>query len=575
MILSGSIRKLSLTRGIALTQIWNVLNRTERRKLKWQLLLNIVLNVVDVLSVAFTLWLIKELLGEHSHLKILADTERIVRAHAPLFILALLMLLALKNLALYQIKAQQYRFNYQVSLRLAEEQLFDSLNSNYADFIDTDSAAHIYKIGQQPIEFAQYLLTAFQQIIIQSVLVAMVLIAVVIYNPLVLLLLILFLLPPVLLSNVLIKKKTETIRQNNRVKSEKSIQHLKEFLNGYVEHHIFNTSRYMADRYLFYQNELNASLGNLQTIQALPAHLFEVFAVAAVFIVLLTTRSDPSGEVSKLIPVGAFMAATYKVVPGLLNMIKARGQINAYRYLLQTNSNIKQQPINDNDSKPADAFREIAFHNITFRHPRKQVFHEFSAVLKAGEFVGLQGPSGKGKSTLVNLLLGFHLPETGVILWNGKPTNTASMRQIRQHISYVKQQPYFIHDTLLKNIVPSNEPVDMQRLYTAMAASGADKLMRQFPEGLRKVITENGGNLSGGQRQRIVLARALYKPFDLLILDEPFSELDETAELEILEQLQELTNFGKTILLITHNQNSLQFCNRIINLHEIRSLSYT
>lgn len=572
MILSGSIGKLSL-KGIALKQIWNVLNYTERRKLKAQLLLNIVLNVVDVLSVAFTLWLIKELLGEHSHLKILAETERIVRARAPLFILALLMLLALKNLALYQIKAQQYRFNYQVSLRLAEEQLFDSLQSNYADFINTDSAAHIYKIGQQPIEFAQYLLTAFQQIIIQSVLVGMVLIAVVVYNPLVLLLLILFLLPPVLLSNVLIKKKTETIRQNNRVKSEKSIQHLKEFLNGYVEHHIFNTSRYMADRYLFYQNELNASLANLQTIQALPAHLFEVFAMAAVFIVLLTTRSDPSGEVSKMIPIGAFMAATYKVVPGLLNLIKAKGQINAYRYLLQTNKDLKEQPMSDN--KPADAFREIAFHNITFRHPKKQVFQEFSAVLKAGEFVGLQGPSGKGKSTLVNLLLGFHLPETGVILWNGKPTNSSSMRQIRQRISYVKQQPYFIHDTLLKNIVPSNQPIDMQRLYTAMAASGADKLLKQFPEGLRKVITENGGNLSGGQRQRAVLARALYKPFDLLILDEPFSELDEAAELEILEQLQELTNLGKTILLITHNQNSLQFCNRIINLHEVRSLSYT
>ena len=573
MILPTGINKLRLPKRIVLKQIWNVLNHNERRKLQWQLMLNIVLNVIDVLSVAFTLWLMKELLGEHSHLKLLASTEKIIFAHAPVFILALLMMLALKNVALYFLKAQQYQFNYQVSLRLAEEQLFESLNSTFADFTDTNTAAHIYKIGQQPIEFGQYLLTAFQQIIVQSVLVGIVLITIAIYNPIVLLLLLVFLLPPMLLSNAIIKKKAEAIRQNNRVKSEKSIQHLKEFLNGYVEHHIFNTSRYMADRYLFYQNQLNTSLASLQTIQALPTHLFEVFAVAAVFIVLLTTRSDVSGSVSRMVPVGAFMAATYKVVPGLLNIIKARGQIKAYSFLLQNNKEIKPQPVADN--KPAEIFQEIIFHNITFKHPKKTVFHEFTAAIRAGEFVGLQGPSGRGKSTLINLLLGFHQPESGEIIWNGKRTDKVLMQQIRQRISYVKQQTFFVHDTLLKNIVPTNEKVDMHRLCRAMAISGADKLINQFPEGLQKVITENGGNLSGGQRQRIVLARALYKSFDLLILDEPFSELDKTSEYEILEQLQQFISMGKSILLITHNQDSLQFCNRIINLHEARSLSYT
>src|SRR5206468_10028260 len=83
----------------------------------------------------------------------------------------------------------------------------------------------------------------------------------------------------------------------------------------------------------------------------------------------------------------------------------------------------------------------------------------------------------------------------------------------------------------------------------------------------QKVIRENGKNISGGQRQRIALARALYKDFDLLILDEPFSELDADSEKELLHLLRELAAEGKIILLITHNESSLQYCNKIIRLH--------
>jgi len=93
-------------------------------------------------------------------------------------------------------------------------------------------------------------------------------------------------------------------------------------------------------------------------------------------------------------------------------------------------------------------------------------------------------------------------------------------------------------------------------------------MLAEFPEGIETITRENGKNISGGQRQRIMLARALYHDFDLLILDEPFGELDDQSEQCILKKLQLLAQQGKMILFITHNKASLYYCNKIISLHE-------
>jgi ABC-type bacteriocin/lantibiotic exporter with double-glycine peptidase domain len=95
------------------------------------------------------------------------------------------------------------------------------------------------------------------------------------------------------------------------------------------------------------------------------------------------------------------------------------------------------------------------------------------------------------------------------------------------------------------------------------------QMVRSFSHGVDTVITENGKNLSGGQRQRFILARALYRDYDLLILDEPFSELDRAAETEMLKQLRILANNGKIILLITHNTDAFSFCNKKIQLDDL------
>ena len=135
-------------------------------------------------------------------------------------------------------------------------------------------------------------------------------------------------------------------------------------------------------------------------------------------------------------------------------------------------------------------------------------------------------------------------------------------------MAYVRQQTFFIHDTLLRNITLEESGHDQKKLDYAIQTSGLDTFIAQYPEGLDKMIMENGKNISGGQQQRISIARALYRNADLILLDEPFNELDETSEISLLEHFRELAQQGKLIILITHNKKSLSYCTKIISLDE-------
>ena len=203
---------------------------------------------------------------------------------------------------------------------------------------------------------------------------------------------------------------------------------------------------------------------------------------------------------------------------------------------------------------------------MSFSYNGQPLLHKTNLDVKQGELVGLTGLSGKGKTTLINLLLGFLDPSHGEIRINNLPVTMAGRQLYWKNTSYVKQQPFLVHDSILKNITLYDGPFDADRLKHATGDAGLDTLLTQLPEGLNTVITENGKNISGGQRQRIALARALYKDPGLLLLDEPFNEMDEASEQRLMQLLQRLAEKGKLIIIVTHDTKSLSYCNKIISL---------
>jgi ABC-type multidrug transport system fused ATPase/permease subunit len=474
-----------------------------------------------------------------------------------------------KNWLGYLITRFQHHFFYGVASRLSKRNILHYLKDEYIKFVNVDSSVHIRRVSQQPIEFSHYILNNVQQIISQSLLISFTIGAILIYQPLLFFLLLLVLLPPIIILAYFIKRKSKQVREQTKTASEKSIQYLQESLAGFIESNIYDKRSFLADRYAGYQQQLNNNIATQQTLQGLPARLVEIFAIFGFFILVLVNKWAVHGAVVDVLTIGVFITAAYKIIPGIIKILNSMGQIKTYEFTLNDLLAVKEPDALQKAGtlNIVEPISSIRFHNVCFSYADQPVVAGISFDVYAGDFVGLSAASGSGKTTIINLLLGFLTPQSGYIYIDGKQTDTHKRQQYWKKIAYVKQQNYFIHDTILKNItLTDDQEYDTAKLEEAISFCGLVPLLAGYPEGINKIVRENGKNLSGGQRQRIALARALYHDFDVLIMDEPFGEMDQQAEEAILTQLKQLTAQGKIIFFITHNIASLSHCNKIIPL---------
>lgn len=487
-------------------------------------------------------------------------THLLAKADVIIVTAVFLVLFCVKNIIAVRLSKSQYLFVYGVASRLSEKNITDYLQGDYRQYASIDSSIHIKQISQVPIEFGHYVLANFQQIIAQGVLILFTVGGILWYSPLLFFLLLLLLFPPVMLLGWFIKHRLSRVRAQIKVNSIQVIQYLQEALAGYVESNLYQSNRFLAGRYYHQQKQMNHHLATQQHLQGVSSRFMEIFVITGFFILILINRWLGSSTAIDLFMVSVFITAAYKIIPGAVKIMNSLGQIKTYRFTLDS---LIDETAYIATNTAARKINTIRFDRIGFKYKEHQLLNGFNAEIIPGDFVGISGISGSGKTTLISLLLGFLQQDTGAILFNNQTLDAAGRRSFWPRIAYVKQQGYFINDTLLKNILLSDEQPDEQRLARALNISGLDTFLNDHEEHIQKTIDEHGKNISGGQRQRIMLARALYSNFDLLILDEPFSEMDKKAEQAILCRLKQLSDAGAMIILITHNPGSLSVCNKI------------
>jgi ABC-type bacteriocin/lantibiotic exporter with double-glycine peptidase domain len=499
-----------------------------------------------------------------------SDTEKNIfhntyfgTSNSLVLIVIFFLLFSIKNWFGYYVSSLQRHFFFNVASRLSKRNIKHYINENYSQFVNIGSAAQIRKISQQPVEFSNYILVNLQQVISQGILIFFTIVAILTYHPSLFLLLFLLLLPPVVGLGYFIRRRLKSIRGEIKVTSEKALQHLQESLAGYVENNIYNSADFFIDRYYSYQEKLNTNIATQQALQGLPARMIEVFAILGFLILLAVNKfASPSLNID-LLEIGIFMAAAYKIIPGIVKILSSVGQIKAYDFTLTDllpASTPKQKP-----SVKYESINMIRFEGVKFQYGNQQSIQKMCFEINEGDFVGVSGKSGVGKTTMIHLLLGFLTPNEGSISFNYAIADEAIRQSFWNRVSYVKQQQFIFNDTIANNICLSNE-VDEDKLAEVVEFCGLANLLKQYHKGIHQLLTENGKNISGGQRQRIILARALYHDFDLLILDEPFNEMDEVSEKRILNKLATLTKSGKIVMLITHDELGLTFCNKIISI---------
>ncbi|HSC39661.1 MAG TPA: ABC transporter ATP-binding protein, partial [Chitinophagaceae bacterium] len=473
---------------------------------------------------------------------------------------------SLKNYAGYQVNKAQYHFFYGIASRISHNNLLRYFEGSFTDYTGIDSSVHVKQISLQPLECCQFVLAGLQQAFTEIVLILLTITAILLFNAQLFLLLMLLLLPPFVLVSWLTKKKLQSARLYLKTSREKMWQHVHESIAAFVESNIYDKNLFFTRRYSESQDTLNQYQSTLHAMQGMPARMTEVFAVFGLMaLIAIGNYSGTLHNATQVVTLGAFTAAAYKLIPGIARLLNLAGQVQTYSFTLQ--GLVKKGPAQTAETTAAetDPITTVDCRNIHFHYNRNEIIRGLNLQLRKGDFIGIQGDSGKGKTTLLNIIAGFLSPGSGEVLFNGAPADEADTRRRWKRMAYVKQQPFIMHDTILANIILDTGGYDRQRLQSALAAAGLEPFLLKQPAGIHTILSENGRNISGGQRQRIALARALYKEADLYLLDEPFSELDEASETSLLQHFAGLARQGKLVLLVTHNKKSLSYCTQVVS----------
>ncbi|MBK8992493.1 MAG: ABC transporter ATP-binding protein [Gammaproteobacteria bacterium] len=213
----------------------------------------------------------------------------------------------------------------------------------------------------------------------------------------------------------------------------------------------------------------------------------------------------------------------------------------------------------------------LCMEGVCFAYDERRVLDDLSLEIPAGQLVTLIGPSGAGKTTVVDLLIGLIRPDAGRITLDGTPLDSMDIKQWRRSIGYVPQETLLLHESIAHNVSLGDRELSQADIEHALRAAGAWDFVSALPEGMHSSVGERGGRLSGGQRQRIVIARALVRRPQLLILDEATSALDAESAEAVRQTLERLRG-SLTILTITHESGLVDIADRVYRLESGRAV---
>jgi ATP-binding cassette, subfamily B, bacterial PglK len=300
-----------------------------------------------------------------------------------------------------------------------------------------------------------------------------------------------------------------------------------------------------------------------------------------VVVVLLMSRQQQS--FTQLIPmIGVMALAGYRLLPAVQALYSQLNNISTNRYAMEEITEefaeldpaASGRPAGLNVQVVENALpllsRAIEVQNLTFQYPaaEKPVLQGLSFSIPANSSFAITGRTGSGKSTLVDLLLGLHMPTRGDILVDGVALGEGNLSSWRRQVGYVPQDIYLLDDTIARNIAFGLPPahIDRERLRdAARRAQILDFIESELPEGFESKVGERGVRISGGQRQRIGLARALYLRPNVLVLDEATSALDAETENALVDALEELHG-NLTMIVVAHRLSTIERCDYRLHL---------
>ncbi len=269
----------------------------------------------------------------------------------------------------------------------------------------------------------------------------------------------------------------------------------------------------------------------------------------------------------------AFLLAIRRIAPALSSINSASVNLNRYKRNLEVIEEVlKELPQERRGGEPAGRIEEIRIEEVSFRYaarPEQEVLSGVSVMLRRGAVTAVVGPTGSGKSTIAQLLLGLYEPVSGSIRINGRELSRADLAAWRRRIGYVSQDVFVFNTTIRDNIALGDETLPEEQIVSAAKLAQLHEFIVSLPQGYGTVVGDRGLRLSGGQCQRLAIARAILRHPEVLILDEATSALDTLTERAVYEAIRTL-QAEAVVLVIAHRLSTVKEADQILVLDQGR-----
>jgi ABC-type multidrug transport system fused ATPase/permease subunit len=383
----------------------------------------------------------------------------------------------------------------------------------------------------------------------------------------------------------LLAQKRREINESFKISSAGSYREAHQMLSGIKPLKVHRAEEHFLARFSAHSHTIAKISGQVPIFANSPRYLIEPLAFGGLVVIVLILAAKGRNFSDVLPNLGVMALAGYRLLPALQLLYSQLTQLASMRHSLDEvyDEFVAAESAKGTETAGSDAQilrakafdwnQAITLDGISFNYPQaaKPILGGLSLTIRKNSSIAFIGPTGSGKSTLVDLLLGLHRPTDGRILVDGQPLTPELIPAWQASIGYVPQDIFLIDDTIARNIalgVPETE-IDPARLRRVCAtAQILDFIEGELPQGFQANVGERGVRLSGGQRQRLGLARALYHQPSLLILDEATSSLDTDTEARLVKALRSLS--GKfTMVIVAHRLSTVVNCDLVVDLGKL------
>jgi len=558
----------------ALRRAWSMLSMKDRYRLGLLMAASLVGTFLELFSLGAIVPLISLLVNSQETYEVWFPSGSRVVERRDLIVgasVALVILFLFRGAALVYVRWRILSFNHALQVRLQEEMFRRYLSQGYEFFLNRNSSLLAYRVNSASAVVSGVVDPVIS--VLTDGLISFGLVAVLFYfEPFATVVTLTFF---GIASFLFHRFTTSRIRVWGAIRKQLASEgqvHLYQGLQGIKDVKIFGREKLFADRL---STALKAGISpakKFALVQFMPRVGLEFIAVSA-FAIVVVSMVLTGSDLNRIAPtVGLFSVAAFRIMPAFSRVIHSSQSVEHARELIRDLGNdfdlgISTFSFANRTTKITDV-GDVVVDHVSYSYPGsdKTVLQDVSFVVREGEAVGIIGTSGGGKSTLVDLLIGLLVPDSGTISVAGESIYR-DLRRWQDSIGYVPQSLYLVDDTIRANVAFGlhQGDVDDRRVWEALTGARLEQFVIGLPDGLDSKVGERGVRLSGGQRQRIGIARALYGDPPFLILDEATSSLDTATETEFMDVIWGL-RATKTILIVAHRTSTVERCDKVIRI---------